>query len=416
MIGPDEVWLEQLETWSQAVRQHVPGLVDAPVLTISAWTAGELQGVLNDVLVLRGYLTRAAAKAARTGPRLPAPLTLSYRERVFTTKYLRGLLGLDDAPGADPNRVLKQGAMLHADIALLARVDRSRSTGSEDVVRSIDGRVVGYEGHSAHWLIGRQLLDVVEPDPAADPFVRLWYHAMSASLLESGNLAAAELHVEHALDVLPEDANIQYEGGLFHQASAAPSVQAAVQVLLEQRSTLRAGPRGSSNSFQQRFDVGKHRKEAERRFRLAVTLDPGHVEARMRLGHALLELQRAEVAATELRRTIGTTSDPTLSYLSALLLGRAEAQLGHRTAAAEQYTRAAELYPQAQSAPLALAQLARRYGDRALAWQFVGRVLAPTRPDEPRDDPWWTFYQWQLRSAETLLAELRALARSEQGP
>lgn len=421
---PESVWLDRLKTWSQAVTRHVPGRADAPVLTISEWTADEVTEVVNDVRMLRRQLTAAAAKTDRKSAKEPAPLTLNYRKHLLTVEQLRGIRAFDHVSGTDANQTLKLGAMLHADIALLAPVDRSRGTGSGGVVRSVDGRVIGFESQSVHWLVGRQLLDDVKPDPAADSFVRLWYHATSASLLTDGILADAEPHLDHAIDVLPEDADIQYEDGVFHQASAAPAVQAAMQVLLEQSATPPTGARalpwtsvfpkpGGSEMIQPRVVVAKHREEAARQFRRAVELDPHHVEARMRLGHALLELGRAKDAVGELQRTVGATTDPTLSYLSALLLGRAEAQLGRLDAAVERYTRAAALFPQAQSPPLALAQLAHRRGDRASAQQFVRRMLAQTRVDHPRDDPWWTFGRWQLKSAEMLLAELRALAQSE---
>jgi hypothetical protein len=97
-----------------------------------------------------------------------------------------------------------------------------------------------------------------------------------------------------------------------------------------------------------------------------------------------------------------------------MLLGRAEMLLGHRDAAVEQYGRAAALFPEAQSPPLANAQLARRHGDRTSAWQFLGRVLDANVPGRSLFDPWWMFYRWQLRSAATLLADLHALARAEQ--
>ena len=111
------------------------------------------------------------------------------------------------------------------------------------------------------------------------------------------------------------------------------------------------------------------------------------------------------------------STDPQLLYYAELFLGAEEEALGNRDAARVAYEQAAEHFPHAQSPPLALSQLARRYGDRGGALHAIARLFAlPADEREPKDDPWWWYYVAQARDAEDLLAAMQRPFLAERLP
>jgi tetratricopeptide (TPR) repeat protein len=394
-------WLQRLERWSVAVVTHEPGKLDTAAVELSAWTADDLTTVVDDYLALSVTLRKAAAR--RGSPFAHKKLRLTARD------LLKHAVFREEQPG-DALRVLRRAAMLHADVALLAPYDLSKSTGARVTVTVLDGIVVGHDGVSAHWAAGRRLLDAVEPAPAADVFVRLWYHAVAAALLEDKDLSSAKPHLEHALTVLPRDANVQYENGYYHQAHTQPSVEAVMRIQERMASTLN---RSRSQGVPVPETIEFHHKQAERSFKQAIALDPGHVEARVRLGMTLLQLDKVSDAAGYLRDAAGDGGDPTLFYFAQLLQGQAEERLGRPQEAAASYARAAALVPDAKSPQFALAALDRSQGAREKAWALAKPAVEPPMQEQLVADPWWSFYTWQSKPAKQLLAELRALSSQE---
>jgi tetratricopeptide (TPR) repeat protein len=396
----DPEWLVRLKTWSHAVMHHKPGQLDPAAVELAAWTAENVHTVVADFLSLHPDLKQKRHAS------MEATYARTYRKKTLGSADMRAIEVFQGAAPDGTNRVLRRAAMLHADVALLAPVDWSRSTGVADSVMVLDGSVVGLEGQSAHWVIGRALLDAVEPAPRDDPWARLWYYALAIEFLEGGNLAAAKPHLEHALKILPDDARVQFGSGYYHQAAGAPSVQAAYIAQTRLARRIRARSPGID-------DAESNWKAAEKRFRRALALDPGFVEARIRLGETLLNLDRVNDASGQLRQVAGGVGHPVLDYLAQMLLGAAEERLGHRPAAAACYGRAAALFPEARSPGFALAALDRRGGARLDAWRQVERATAPPVPAQADADPWWTFTRWHAKSAKTLLAELRELMTAE---
>jgi tetratricopeptide (TPR) repeat protein len=99
---------------------------------------------------------------------------------------------------------------------------------------------------------------------------------------------------------------------------------------------------------------------------------------------------------------VEAVADPVNGYYAALFLGREEEALGRLDAAQAAYERAASLYPGAQSAHLALSQLAWRRPDRTAALHAVRDALSSTA-----EDPWWTYALVHAHHADALLEELR---------
>jgi len=381
--------VERLRDWLTAVERHEPGKVDEPALAISRWSRFELDAAWAD---LRALLDRASGMVSRN-QRSGDEATTKTGSGPLTLADVKDLLGLtdDEIRRRDPTRIVKRGAVLHADLAVFVSlgllVDHSRGYGTFLVD---DGRRVGSGTRDYHWEFGRALLDAVKPDPGGDGMVQLWYWASSAFMTYRSDLAGLEPHTEHARRLLPTSAVPQFFSGVLHETFASPRIQAAI--------------RGTTTEIGS--DESESRKAA-RFFRQTIALDPAFVEARLRLGRALGFAGRHADAAAELQAVASATDDPVLQYYANLSLGREEQALGHPDEARSAFERAAALCPRAQSPYLALSQLSRRYGDKAGARRALQPVLDLPARESEREDPWWDYHISAGRHADVLLTQLR---------
>lgn len=306
----------------------------------------------------------------------------------------------------DDNYILRRGALLHGDVAVLAPramivPTEARSTARPQRFRMeiSDGREVGMNQSAAHWEIARMLLDFVKPrgsdraDPGRDEMVRQWYRATAAWMQRHEDHDSA--HLGRARELFPADPDILFLSACQRETYAGVQIQAAVQsAVLATGVTLEVGS--------ERTEL----REAERLFRRTLEIRPEHAEARMRLGRVLALLGRHADAAVELRRASEALTETQLRYYVSLFLGAEEEALGNREAARTAYEQANTLAPVAQSPLLALSQLARRNGDRAAALRAMDRMFA-LEIDDPHDDPWWWYYVDQGRDADDLLDSMR---------
>jgi tetratricopeptide (TPR) repeat protein len=380
---------ERLREWLTSVERHEPGKVDEPALAISLWSRFELDAAMADLMALLDRASGMVSRNQRSGDHA----TTKTGSGPLNLADVRDLLGLtdDEIRRRDPTRIVKRGAVLHADLAVFTSlglvVDHSRGNA---VLLVSDGRQVGTQPRDYHWDFGRMLLDAVKPDPGRDGMVRLWYHAASAFMSSRGNLASLEPHMEQARRLLPTDATVQYFSGVLHETFASPRMQSAI-----------LGTRTEIGS------AAAEAKHAERFFRRAIMLDSEHLDARLRLGRTLGALGRHADASVELERVIAATHDRLIQYYGNLCLGREEQALENREGARAAFEHAASLYPRAQSPYLALSQLARRFGDRAGARRALQPVLNLPASESEREDPWWDYYYSAGRHADVLLTELR---------
>jgi tetratricopeptide (TPR) repeat protein len=396
----ETAWLERLVLWSDAVIAHEPGRVDAPLRDLATWSADDVLHVVEDFLrVLPAW------RDSRPG----GPVLVG--KRIIKADEVRRIRVLTDVAPETVNRTLRRAAMLHADVALHAPLDASTVTGraASSVVQ--DGVFVRPIGVSEHWPAARTLLDGVAPSPALDPFVAEWYRTTAATLLQRGNLAAAGTHIEHARTRLRPDAEILFQDGYYHQASASATILA---YQLQRAASFTGRPAQVERGRRQvRLVFAEHRANAEARFREAVALDPGHLEARVRLGWALVQRDRVAQAEPHLRCVAASQTEPTLAYVARLLLGRVQERAGQVEAARKNYEAASKLFPAARSPRFALAAMDRRLGRRADAWLAVAESVTPPIQEQDRADPWWTFDQWQSVPAADRLARLYSVLATE---
>jgi hypothetical protein len=386
----EPAWIGRVRAYVRAAAEHRPGTADLPAQLVGSWREADVDETRLDLLALQSICLGGKSRS-----QLPAAVVLARRESGGTSREdALAILGLGDAPGLARavNLALERGALLHADIAMLVtpfRLDRVGCS-PRPTVAAVDGRSVGSGCSSVHWRLGRVLLGQLQPDdPAADRFARLWYHASIVYLLEQANYSDVRLQIAKACELFPDDARARFEHGYYQEALSVPRVQALTgrdRATLEPPST--------------------YMRAAEKSFRLALELDPGLVEARVRLGAILTRLARYRDAAATLQPAVDVTQDPVLRYYAELLLARASEGFDDTAAARVHYERARAAVPTAVAPVLGLARLARSAGDRAGAIDLVRAALeTPGNPDG-ESDPWWRYSLWQSRSSAALLADL----------
>ncbi len=357
-------WFPRIRSWLQAVTEHTPGMSDPAARRIGSWSDTELDTMRIDLEWL----------LKRTRQDRDAHQRYVHKQTTLTLAELTESLGVEGSKLENGNPLLERGALLHSDIAMLvvpfSRSDQGCRT--TPAMTAEDGLVVGSSCVGIHWTFARALLDNVAPSPSRNATVRLWSLATIGSMLEGRDYTNAGAHVEHIQRWFPTDADILFQHGYYHEAIAAPGVQAAA--------------RGVAMDLP---SAHEQLTEAAELFRLALVSNPDLTEARVRRGRALSVLGRFQEASDELRRALAGAHNVQLRYYAELFLGDADQSLGQYASARDCYGRAVALYPRAQSPRLALSLVARRTGDRTTALREIEQPLS-RQPDEwEQTDPWW---------------------------
>jgi tetratricopeptide (TPR) repeat protein len=439
--------LHGLQIWLKAVARHAPGEDDDPLQEIAAWPNADLKHLWVDANVLT-QIIRSQAIRAMSGRPVVSRFTVRGEGQktstaiVYSKTQFHRMVVLACAAGGvlvdpncmaidaggeldsefrqiavlaraaklrgDDNYIMRRGAILHSDVAILAPQSMkapgdTQPTGGVERFRMeiSDGREIDLHQSAVHWEIARMLLDFVvprggdRPAPGRDDMVRQWYRATASwmQLREDHD----KLHLERARQLFPSDPDLLFLSACQRETYAGAAIQAAVR-----SAVLPAGIV---------IDVGSDRtelREAEALFRRALEVKPGYPEARLRYGRVMGLLGKHAEAAAELRRAVADLADRQMLYYAGLFLGAEEEALGNRDAARVAYEQAAELFPMAQSPLLALSQLARRYGDRGGALRAIDRLFALPKADlDAHAEPWWWYYVAQARDADDLLEAMQ---------
>src|SRR3954471_4969159 len=444
--------LDALERWIKITAAHRPGDDDDPLQEIASWSNASLKDLWLDANVLvqiiraqtlgmsgkmdrftvrgegrrpvqinysKSQLRRLTLLACAASGMLTEPSCMVMNAETEIDPELRHVAALAraDRLRGDANYVLRRGAILHSDVAMLAPLTMNApgevrsAAGFERLRMGIsDGQEVDLHASAGHWEVARMLLDGVAPPgadraaPGKDAMVRQWYRATAAwmQLREDHD----KMHLDRARALFPPDADILFLSGCQRETYGGAAIQTAVRSAVL--------PPGVT------LDVLSERdewREAEAFFHRALEIRPNFGEARLRRGRVLGALGRHAEAVAELRRALGDLADPQLLYYAELFLGAAEEALGNRDAARVAYEQAAAHFPRAQSPLLALSQLARRYGDRGGALRAIERLFALSADErDPHDDPWWWYYVAQAADADDLIAAMHQPFLAERRP
>jgi tetratricopeptide (TPR) repeat protein len=419
--------LDRLEAWVAAVNRHTPGTADEAALEINQWSAADLRIVWIDLVSLASLVREPTVslffppgepqlRLTTTGwvtatPSVSRPTPLSYSGRDLAR--LRALAGSLGSPyDGRENALLKRGAMLHADIAMLAPADVrfavKPGSGSKRYRLHIDdGRPIGIDTEANHWDMGRRLLERVRyrdrrggtaRGPGADDTVRLWYIATCAHLISMGDLDPA--HFVRAAELFPKSPDVLFLRAALHETMASARRQAALRKAdVPAGVTFAMGSRGDELLLAERF------------YERALEIAPGFEEARIRYARVLGERSHHEEAVRELEEVAGVQGR-LLQYYAALFLGGELEALGKDDDAVRAYERAAGLSPTAQSPRLALSRLAVSR-DRGAAREALLTLAEQEPQGEARDDEWWVYDISAGRAADVALDALHKAIESE---
>ncbi len=175
------------------------------------------------------------------------------------------------------------------------------------------------------------------------------------------------------------------------------------------------GPPG--RAMRQRIDkegyktLDQIREDAVRDYRRALGLDPGLLEARLRLGRVLAKNDRSIEAEREFRAVLASAADDYLRYLASLYLGRVLELRRQVAPAVELYRAAVKLQPDCQACRFALAHALDSLGEARQARVELMTLLSVQSPKPDRADGWWIYPYGRVGDAEGAWEELRKLVR-----
>jgi hypothetical protein len=430
-----------VRSWVEAVRTHSPGRADAAVVAIAA-LSHEARERLDAGMML--FLRALLGAAYTTGGNTAA----------------RSVVDLGHAAGnPDANAFLKQAATLHADVAAygdrfpvrptggataapsrieelrigrgsgFTRLERNEPVSplltSNRILLNQDGEIVGETVASWNWPFARFLLDLIDavnvetvmtrrarPKPTTDPFIGAWYHASTAYMFASGTYGDLTPHLQHAGDVLPDNALTLFDRGCYAELLGLPMHQALTSdddVIARRLESASAAPTWVTPGSQPSSRIPAAEKtngEAERLYRRSLAVDPLLIEVRVRLARLLDLRGRDEEAAAELETALSGEPIGEVAFYAHLIAGRVAQDLGRFDEASHHYHSALGQFPDAQSPLLASSQLALRKSD-------VSATLAPIARLGDRSavftaDPWWQYHLCAGRDADDLLRALWA--------
>jgi tetratricopeptide (TPR) repeat protein len=418
-----------LESWVQAVKTHTPGRADQPVVVISALSF-ETREAMNAGMSLffAALMGKHPNSDGNQAKRMVVDIGLtagSPTAEAFLTKAVGlhsdaaiygYLLPRESASSSDTKHVQadpQQRAPLVGARSLSPLLRRNR------LVLEKDGQILGDVASNWNWAFARALLDRLSRTDisVAGAFYRLsqtdesfaggWYHATTAYMFASGQYGEATAHLQHAAGMLPDDARILFDRACYAEMLGLPMQQVLVsreETLLRRGS---GGPVGTWNGRDLHIPPAeKTNSEAERLFRRALKINPGIVEARVRLARLLDLRNRHQEAAAELTTAFATNPTGMVAFYAHLFAGRAAQALGRLEEARHHYEEAGTLFPDAQSALLASSQVALLGSDVPAALAPLQRLGAASAAVTA--DPWWHYHLCAGRDAESLLKELWA--------
>jgi tetratricopeptide (TPR) repeat protein len=363
--------LRNVKEWRTAIGQHIPGRADAAAAKIASFRAKDVEYILDFVTKMASMPAKSARRELAKGP-------------------IRRLLDPTDQEVREGNlsRILKQGVLLHTDIALLG-LEKTGFKDTRELVGVFEDGRVAIQPKRLHWTFARRLIESLSQASAQSPMVRQWYIATTAQMQSRRLLAYADDNLKCALKLFPLDDRLLFYAGVLHEIWASSSNQNIQLPLMD------------------KVFYGSREKElklAHQFFEKAVTVNPGFAEAHLHLGRVTGLLGDHHKALAELQKAAATLGDPQLLYYASLYLGCEFEALSQPGEARDQYEHAAVLYPTAQSPLFALSQLAHSTGDPEGALAALQRVFALQPGKRPNGDPWWNYDLSHVREADALVS------------
>jgi len=239
-------------------------------------------------------------------------------------------------------------------------------------------------------------------------FRRAWLLAVGHHLLARSDPPRALRYFEDCLELFPEGTDVLLASGSLRE------LMGSVQGLVAWRTARRSdGPgRGFASGWvsgvSESEAMKRELKAAERLLRQAIQLDPGLVEAHLRLGRVLLQRGREREAVAELRWVVDNTTDSRFLALAHLFRGQLEEKGGRFQEAVVAYRVALWADSESQAARLALSHALHRLGQPAASAEAARAILQRTLVYL---DPWIAYHYGFPGRFEIALKQLRKEVR-----
>lgn len=233
-------------------------------------------------------------------------------------------------------------------------------------------------------------------------FDRAWQLA-ALSVLEGGiDSTGLHDHLDHVRASVPGEPRLLLARGIAEEQFSAPSEVLTRTVI---GASLARAREIASRAEGERYRAGER---AAARFKEAAADEAVRAEARLRLGHVRLQMGRYDEAIEALSGVEALSDDRAVNYLVHLFRGLALEHRGRVDEARGSYRQALTLSPGAHSATLRLAALEFRHGRSDAPETLVDGLLGN---DDPRRDPWWSYYAADWRFWYPRIERVRAMLR-----
>ena len=233
-------------------------------------------------------------------------------------------------------------------------------------------------------------------------FDRAWQLAALAALEGGIDSTMLHAHLDHVQAGFGDDPRYALARGVAEEQFGAPA-----EVLT--RSATAANLARAREALA-RVEGERYRAldRAILRFREAQKLPMVAAEATLRMGHVQHRLSRHDAALETWSGIEALKPDPSVLYLANLFRGLAHESYGRTEAARAAYLAALKISPQAHSANMRLAALAYVHGGDD-PYPAIETLL---RDNDPRRDPWWSYYAADWRFWYPRIQRVRALAKT----
>lgn len=237
--------------------------------------------------------------------------------------------------------------------------------------------------------------------PVSD-FDRAWELAALSALEGAIDSETLRGHLGHLHGALADDPRVQLAYGVTEEQFNAPS-EALTRSLAAKELA-----RARQDAVRSDGEAGRAAERAITRYRDALKVPTIHAEAALRLGHVYLVQRRYDDALTAWKEVGDSPADPALVYLARLFRGLAYEDMKRDDDARAAYQTAAAVSPLAHSVNMRLAVLAFRSGHAEESQQIIERLL---KDDDPRRDPWWSYYAADWRFWYPRIGEVRSMLK-----
>jgi tetratricopeptide (TPR) repeat protein len=342
-----------LAAYVNLVGQHTAGTMDEAARLLGRWQRPEVEGAAARLRELDNAFARAGARNDR-----PELARLSAQFGVDLSRC-----------GSNLSPILERAVIAHTDVVFAAW--SSTPPFAAAVQLEVATELVN------HLVTRRRQSDF-----------GLGWHLAVGGYLTSVTLWNAGYQIKRGLNLFPDSATLHLAAGVVDEAFGAPAVQRQVE-------RAKGTDRELSWRQLQNFDVTRpetHLMRARSAFRRALAIDPSLDEARVRLGHVLLEEGNLDQALAELERARSDSVDAVIRYYSLLFAGRVHEKAGRWADARASYEAAAREMPSAQTPGVALSELLDASGMREAAVRSLEPALPAVEGNATsRRDPWWDY-------------------------